>query len=106
MSDAKQHKPHETNDSRKEQRQTDIRVEQSSSDAVEQPRRHQETEPETDGDDEDVEGIRGGWTYAPCRRGRLRSSKRESEEEEGADELENGTKKVLFDVCEERRHVR
>jgi len=106
LSDAIQHKPHRTDDSRKEQRQTDIRVEQSTGDAVEQPRRHQETETKVDRGDEDVERIRGRLADAACGRCRLDSSIGESEEEEGADELEKSTAEVLFDVREETTDIR
>lgn len=101
LSDAIQHEPHRANASSEEQRQTDVRVEQPSSDAVKQPRRYKETEPEVDRGYEDVECVRGGLAYASCGCGRLYSSISESEEEKGANELEKGTAKVLLDVCEE-----
>lgn len=74
LSDAIQHEPDRTDNPCQEQRQTDIRIEQSASDAVEQPRRHQQTESEIDRGYEDVEGIRGGLADASSGRGRLYSS--------------------------------
>jgi len=98
LSDAVQHEPHRSDNSGDEQRQTDVRVEQSTSNAIKQPGRHQETESEIDGGYEEVEGIRGGLANASCGRCRLHSSISEGEEEEGADELEKGTTEVLLDV--------
>jgi hypothetical protein len=106
LSDAVQHEPHGTDTSREEQCQTDIWVEQSASDAVKQPGRHKETEPEINRGDEDVECVRGGLIYAPCRRGCLYSSISESEEEKGANKLEEGTEEVLLEVCEEGTSAR
>ena len=90
LSDAIQYKPHRTDDSCKEQGQADIRVEQSASNAIKQPRGNQETEPEVDRSDKDIERIRGGLAYASGGRCGLYSSIGESEEEEGADELKEG----------------
>ena len=102
LSDAIQHKPHGADYSSDEQCQADVRIEQSTSDAVKQPRRHQKTESKTDGSYEDIERIRGGLVYASSGRRCLHSSEGECEEEEGADELEKGTIEIMLDVCKER----
>ena len=80
----------------------------STSDAVKQPRRHQETEAEIGGGYEDVEDVGGRLANPSSGRRSLYSSKSEGEEDEGADELKKGPAEILFDVREEiagtRRH--
>lgn len=101
LGDAEQHEPHRPHTSRKEQRQSDIRIKQPPRNAIKQPCRCDETEPKIGGGYEDVESVRGGLVYASCGCGCLHPSICEGQEEEGAGELEKGTAQVLLDVCEE-----